>query len=276
MRFLIPLLCLFLTGAMVAGETIPIYPFQNGVNSLSPQEGARLAKELGYQGIGSIYPDRIAAYQKACEAEGLQIYSIYVGGKVNADGFEIDKGLVAAMTLLKGTSALVELNVQRGKEPNDVQAIALVRHVADLAKDAGLKVVIYPHFNFHIERLDHALKIAKATESDNVGVAFNLCHFLKVQPDEDLPMLLAECKPLLWSVSICGADADGKDWNTLIRPLDEGNFDQAAFLRNLRGIGYQGAVGLQCFNIRLAPRDHLARSISAWRKHLPASPKERF
>lgn len=261
---------------MVAGEIISIYPFLNGVNSLSPQEGARLAKELGYQGIGSIYPDRIAAYQKACEAEDLQIYSIYVGSKVNADGFDIDKGLVAAMTLLKGTSALVELNVKRGKEPNDVQAIALVRHVADLAKDAGLKVVIYPHFNFHIERLDHALKIAKATESDNVGVAFNLCHFLKVQPDENLPVLLAECKPLLWSVNVCGADADGKDWNTLIRPLDEGNFDQAAFLRILRGIGYQGAVGLQCFNIRLAPRDHLARSISAWRKHLSASPKERF
>jgi len=39
----------------VIGETTPIYPFQNGENSLPPPEGVRLAKELGHQGIGSIY-----------------------------------------------------------------------------------------------------------------------------------------------------------------------------------------------------------------------------
>lgn len=37
------------------GETTPIYPFQNGENSLPPPEGVWLAKELGHQGIGSIY-----------------------------------------------------------------------------------------------------------------------------------------------------------------------------------------------------------------------------
>ncbi len=271
MRFLISLLCLLLPVSNVAGETTPIYPFQNGVNSLPPPEGARLAKELGYQGIGSVYPNRLAAYQAACKAEDLEVFSIYAGGKVNADGFEIDNGVAAAITLLKGTGALVELNVQRGKEPNDEQAIALVRHVADLAKEVGLKVVLYPHANFHIERFDHALKIAKAAERDNVGIAFNLCHFLKIQPSDDLHALFAAAKPLLWSVSVCGADSDGKDWNALIRPLDEGTFDQAALLSTLQGIGYKGAVGLQCFNIRIAPRDHLTRSIAAWRKHLTAA-----
>lgn len=271
MRLLLPLLCLLLTVSAEAEETTPIYPFQNGVNSLPPEEGVRLAKELGYQGIGSIYPNRLTAYKAACEAEGMKVYSIYVGGKVNADGFQADQDIAAAITLLKGTDALVELNVQRGKEPNDEQAIALVRHVADLAKEAGLKVVLYPHLDFHIERFDHALKIAKAADRDNVGVAFNLCHFLKIQPNDDLPKMLAGAKPLLWSVSICGADSDGKDWNSLIRPLDEGSYDQAALLRLLKDIGYKGAVGLQCFNIRIAPRDHLARSIAAWRKHLAAA-----
>ena len=270
MRFLVSLLCSLLLVPISVGETTAIYPFQNAVNSLPPSEGARLAKELGYQGIGSIYPNGLAAYQAACKAEGLNVYSIYVDSKVNDDGFEIDKDIAAAITLLKGTDVLVELNVQRGKEPNDDQAIALVRHVADMAKESGLKVVLYPHLNFHIERFEHALKIAKATERNNVGVAFNLCHFLKIQPNDDLPALLAEAKPLLWSVSVCGADTDGKDWNSLIRPLDEGTFDQAALLRTLEGIGYKGAVGLQCFNIRIAPRDHLARSIIAWRKHLAA------
>jgi sugar phosphate isomerase/epimerase len=263
------LLCLLLPAALAcAGPAI--YPFGNAFGNMPAPEAAELAKELGYQGIGSVYPNRLAETKDACEAEGLKLFSIYVGGKVNADGFHADKDIPAAIEMLKGTGALVELNVQRGKNPNDEQAVALVRHVADLAKEAGLKVVIYPHANFHIERFGHALEIAKASGRDNVGVAFNLCHFLKLQKAADIPAALtdADATRLLWSVSVCGADLDGTDWNTLIRPLDEGSFDQSSLLWTLRRTGYAGAVGLQCYNIRLAPREHLSRSVAAWRKHL--------
>lgn len=270
MRPLIFSLSLLLPATLAFAETA-IYPFVNGFGKMPTPEAAKLAKEIGYQGIGSVYPNQLAEYKAACEEQGLKLCSIYVGGKVNANSFQADNDIPAAIKMLNGTGALVELNVQRGNNPNDEQAIALVRHVADLAKEAGLKMVIYPHANFHIERFDHAFKIAKAAERDNVGIAFNLCHFLKIQPNDDLPALLAGAKPFLWSVSICGADSDGKDWNTLIRPLDEGTFDQAALLRTLQGIGYKGAAGLQCFNIRIAPRDHLTRSIAAWRKHLTAA-----
>lgn len=143
--------------------------------------------------------------------------------------------------------------------------------IANKAKEACLGVVLYPHANFHIERLDHALRIAKATGCDNVGVAFNLCHFLKVQPKDALGTALEAAKPLLWSVSICGVDTDGTDWSTLIRPLDEGTFDQAALLRCLRGIGFKGPLGLQCFNIKIDPKQNLARSMNAWTKHLASS-----
>ena len=248
-----------------------LYPFDNGVNFPSAAEGVRFLKEQGYDGIGSVHPAKLAAFQAACKAEGMRIRSIYVGGRVNADGYELEAGLAAAIGALKGTDAIVELNVQRGRAPNDEQAVAMVRDVADQAKAAGLKVVIYPHNDFHIERFDHALRIARATGRDNAGVAFNLCHFLKVQPDDDLAALLAEAKPLLWSVSLCGADRDGRDWRTLIRPLDEGTFDQTAFLRLLRGTGYAGPVGLQCYAIGIPSKEHLARSMAAWRKHLAAA-----
>lgn len=216
-----------------------IYPFGNCFGNMPAAEAAKLAKELGYQGIGSIYPNRLEDYKTACEAEGIKVFSIYVGGKVNADGFEADKDIPTAITLLKGTDALVELNVQRGQDPNDVQAVALVRYVADLAKAAGLKVVLYPHADFHVERLDHALKIARAADCDNVGIAFNLCHFLKVQPADDLAAVFAEAKTLLWSVSICGAE-----WSTtLIRPLD-GCVEKAP---RGSGVGQRNPFGIRRF-----------------------------
>jgi len=48
-------------------------------------------------------------------------------------------------------------------------AVALGNEVADMAKDAGLKVVLYPHAGFHVERVDHALEITTATGRDNAG-----------------------------------------------------------------------------------------------------------
>ena len=268
---LILLLSLMAFSLAKADEFAPaLYPFQNGMRFSSADEGVRLIKELGYQGIGSVYPEELAKVKAACEKEGLKVFSIYTGGKVNADGFDYGKNVSEAIAMLKGTNALVELNVQRGTNPNDTQAVAFVKEIADQAKAAGLKVVLYPHANFHIERIDHALRIAKATGCDNVGVAFNLCHFLKCQPGDDLEATLTAAKPLLWSVSICGADADGKDWNTLIRPLDEGTYEQAKLLRHLNKLTYNGPIGLQCFNIKVDPKENLTRSMAAWKKHLAA------
>lgn len=270
------ILLLFISKMSVAAEpqtafNPSFYAFQNGMRFKSVEEGVKLIKDLGYQGVGSAYPKDLAILKAACEKEGLKIFSVYLGGKVNAANFSYEKEVDEAMELLKGTDVLLEINVQRGNDPNDAQAIAMVKEIADKAKAAGLKVVIYPHDKFHIERVDHAVKIAKATGCDNVGVAFNLCHFLKVQPSDDLTATLTDAKPLLWSVSISGADADGKDWNTLIRPLDEGTYDPSVLLKQLRAINFDGAIGLQCFNIRIDPKENLTRSMQAWQMHLAAS-----
>jgi len=261
-------------GADATPFTPAFYVFQNGVNFETAKHGALVVKELGYQGIGSIKPDDLVKFMAACENEELKVFSIYTGGSVNADGFEYGKEVGEAIAMLKGTGALVELYVQSGENPNDAQAIAFVREIAGLANDSGLKVVLYPHAGFHIERMDHAVRIAKATGLDNVGVAFNLCHFLKVQPGDDLREALVAARPWLWSVSICGADADGAEWSSLIRPLDEGTFDQPTLVGILRQIGYQGAIGLQCYNITMDARENLSRSMVAWKKILQSDEGE--
>ena len=71
----------------------------------------------------------------------------------------------------------------------------------------------------------------------------------------------------LFCVTLCGAQIGAKTWtNGLIQPLDQGDFDNRAFLATLREIGYKGPVGVMCYGIPGDAREHLARSIAAWKK----------
>ena len=80
-----------------------------------------------------------------------------------------------------------------------------------------------------------------------------------------LPRARSICSSL-----ICGADggpgAKGGGWDRLIQPLDQGTFDNYAFLREVVKRGYTGPIGLQCYNVKLPPKEHLTRSIEAWRE----------
>ena len=110
--------------------------------------------------------------------------------------------------------------------------------------------------------------MAAKVDRPNVGTMFNLCHWLRVDKQRDYQPLLRQAMPRLWSVSINGADTfDEKNgWEHYIQPLDKGDFDLGAFLRTLKNLGYKGTVGLQCFGIGGDTREHLERSLAAWRK----------
>jgi sugar phosphate isomerase/epimerase len=97
---------------------------------------------------------------------------------------------------------------------------------------------------------------------------FNLCHWLRVDSQRDYKPLLKRALPRLRAISINGADDwDAKPgWDRYIQPLGQGSFDVAGLLRTLRELGYTGPVGLQCYGIGGDAREHLARSLEAWRK----------
>lgn len=252
-------------------KSLPVYAFQNGVHFKTVKERIQVLKELGYHGIGSAklaqsdipLPKRLKLYDKA----GLKLFSFYIGGKLTKDGHSYSPEIKEAIKQLKGRDTVLELFVQGNKQSNnDDQAVAFVREIADQAKASGLRVVLYPHANFYIDRIGDAVRIARKSGRDNVGVMFNLCHFLKVEPRSDLRKAITDASPLLWQVSINGADKEGTSWGQLIQTLDQGDFDHRALLQMLHQIGFQGNIGFQCYAIRGDSRQNLKRSIDAWKK----------
>ena len=257
---------LVLTLGNVCAASWPFFAFENGARFGPPEKQAAVLKELGYDGIGSAGPNNIPQRLKACDEAGLKLFGLYVGSKVSDQGTWYDPQVVEAIRDLKGRDTVIELNIQGNAKNGDEQAVQVVREIADLAAQSGLRVVLYPHAGFYVARLSDALRIAKKSERDNVGVMFNLCHFLMVEPEADLERTLVEARPYLWRVSICGADQDGKSWNTLIQTLDRGTFDQLRVLKLLKKQGFNGVIGLQCYAIPGDPQENLKRSLEAWQK----------
>ena len=139
--------------------------------------------------------------------------------------------------------------------------------MSDLARASGAQLLLYPHQKDWIERLEDAVRVAEKVDRPNVGVMFNLCHWLRVDPSRAYRPLLQRAMPRLWAVSINGADEhdDQPDWKRYIQPLDRGSFDIGALLATLAELGYHGPIGLQCFGIGGDTREHLARSMAKWR-----------
>lgn len=251
-----------LTAASVMGN--PFFAFDNGVGKGSPPaRQAALLKELGFDGIGYTGTENFAERSKAFEEQGLRIFNLYVPCFVDKTA-PYDPKMKDAIRALKGTGVDLWLTVQ-GKAPDDTAAVRVVREVADEAAAAGVRVALYPHKGFFVATTEEALRILRQVDRPNVGVTINLCHELAAGHADRMDQIVKACAPHLFYVSINGADRSG-GWPELIRPLDAGNFDVAGFLKSLGAAGYQGAVGLQCYQIPGAPEEHLKRSITKWKE----------
>lgn len=235
------------------------YAFYNGMPKLSYDEEARLLKELGYDGISQVYEkecgeklaDRITAYEK----HGVRVLSVYIAAKKEPVAEDV-------ISPLANRGGMIELNVPR----LDDEILRSIRKTAEIADELSIKVVIYPHHNFAIETMPQAIELVEKVNHPNLGIMFNLCHFLKNEKAEDLEAILQKTGDKLFAVSTCGADTDGKDWKTLIQPLNQGSFPQRRLLSLLKGVGYAGPVSLQCFNVPGDKKENLQNSMRAWRE----------
>jgi sugar phosphate isomerase/epimerase len=272
--------CIAVCGISRAADTqakrtaLPFFAFGNGTGGFKVpfDQQAKMLKELGYDGIALDGIQRIPEMRKALDAQGLKMLSVYATVNVApaAKKSPYPPKLKTAIAQLKGSGAQVWLTVGGPTPSNaeyDAKAVAIFRDIADMAEESGLQVALYPHFGSYIATIDDALRLAKKTDRKNLGMCFNLCHFLKSEDQNKLEEQLLTAMSHLYAVNINGADAGDTrtfGWNRLIQPLDRGDFDVSRVLKTLKGLNYNGPIGLQCYAIPGDPRDNLSRSMKAW------------
>ena len=237
----------------------------------SYEQQAALVKELGFTGIGYTGAGRVPEMLAAVDRHEIKFHPVYNGIEVRNNGVTHDPNLEKAITQLADRQAIVWLYVggRRPGDPSktDAPVIAKLQSLADHAAKSNVRLALYPHAGAYADRVQDCVSLVKAAARRNLGVTFNLCHFLKVD-GKDLGKRLEEAAPHLFVVTINGADKDGKGWNTLIQPLDTGSYDVLPVLSKLQDLAWSGPIGLQHYGIRGSARENLERSMKGWKKLL--------
>jgi len=261
----------------------PFFAFQNCL-TLPPAELAATLKELDYDGLSASGYD-VTPLLKQLHAHGLKLYNTYLTPHFDAATNALTEPVRKLIDDLQGSGAAIwiaPMKVTQGGKAftqsspdGDEVALARLREIADYAEPRGVKIALYPHTGFWLERVEDGVRLASKLDRPGVGTTFNLCHWLKVEGDRDPVPVLQAALPRLFFVSINGADTGNtqkQDWDQLIQTLDCGSYDVGALVRRLREIGYSGPVGLQCYNLKGDPKENLQRSIATWRKFTSSLP----
>ena len=227
----------------------PFFPFcidWHDAKKRGYAEQAVMLKELGYEGVGHIFLDGVAERLKTLDDAGLKLFQITMNVDVAPGKKPYDAKFKEVLGLIKGRHVqfCLLLNGMPPSDPSvDPHAVEILREMSDLAQDSGAQLLLYPHQGSWVERIEDSVRVAEKVNRPNVGVMFNLCHWLRVDKQRDYKHLLVQAMPRLWAISICGADEfDPKPgWEHYIQPLDKGSFDVGLAAQDVEGAWLQRA-----------------------------------
>jgi len=243
--------------------------FDNAFSDIkSAGDHAALLEKLGYDGICTRPQNANDEFFAAMDRHGIRISATYVTLPAEGDGSQVTPDLADHLHKLKGRKTIVWLAITN-ENATDEATVSTIRKVCDLAAENGLEVVLYPHVGFKTHTSAECERLRKLADRPNLGISFNLCHYLCQDDPAGMEAALKAAAPHLKLVQISGADEipPGKpDWQRLIQPLGQGSFDMRRVFRTLDEIGYKGPVNLQCYQINQPASQHLTASMEAWKK----------
>jgi sugar phosphate isomerase/epimerase len=223
----------------------------------------KLVKDAGFAGIEIFELDDFN--QKLATIQRHNFKGSFLYAKVDLDERALDPRLLDAIVRLKGSGTIIcpyiikkDVVPHQSDKSTNKAAVQLLRKLAEAADQSGLEVAIYPHLNFYVEKTEHAMLIAKKVNRKNLGLTFNLCHWLATTNEQERSELKNELKklaPVLKMMSINGANnvlsKKANIWEDYILPLDEGSFDINELVRYVAvDLGLTIPIGIQCFNLK--------------------------
>lgn len=273
-----PLFAFFYSGVALIAADRPTFFAMDTAARLEPAECAQVLADLGYAGLGG-RPATAKAHAAALQAKGLAYFNGYFVADFLSGQVDLPPELTKAVDDLAGTGGTLWLAVNKvtlplglslGPEYGDTVVVPQLRQLVTYARSKGVKISLYPHAGFWAARFETCVRVASKVDNPNLGVTFNLCHWLKVEGSERDPLpLIKEALPRLNFITINGADngdTQNLGWDKLIQPLGRGSYDVGAFVAKTRAAGYRGPFGFQGFGIKMDSKELLKETMEGWKK----------
>jgi len=238
-------------------------------------EQMEILKELGYDGLGYWRGSGgLETVLEELDKHRLKAYPVYLYVSLDKDADPYDKNLKRTVELLKDRPGVTiwlpiySKTYANSSPAGDNRAIEILLELSDLCEKNNVKIALYPHYASWLETTEDALRVVKKVNRSNVGLTFNLCHFLAVGGTDYKP-LLKEAMPHLLAVTINGADTVGGtvDWKRLIQPLGKGSYDTFEFVKTLHELNYKGPIGFQGYGVGGDVHQNLKQTIDTWNKY---------
>lgn len=242
----------------------------------TPRARAQMLAELGYAGTCCTLWDQRAwddlpVLLKELDKVKLTLFTIYLPTDIADPEEAIDERLAPVLKLLEGRPTLIELELHSSNQHDrssssraDGRAAKVIRQLAELARNHNVGVSLYPHTGSWLERTEDAVRLLMRVNQPDIGMTFNLWHWLNVDGSA-IADRLHLAGPRLRNLTINGASRDKQGGYATLHRLDSGTFDLFAFLCNVHRIGYTGPIGLQGYGLWGDVYCNLRASMAAWR-----------
>ncbi len=236
-----------------------------------------LIKNAGFDAIEINQIDSFEGMKAALDK--YQFKGAYFYVKIKLEQPYLDQRLEKYIQQLKGTKTIIApyvVSESKKFSPSshnaDTLVIRLIKQIGKWSKNSDLQVAIYPHLGFYVERTDQALALVKEINMKNVGLSFNLCHWLATTSSNERLELKQHLKtlfPYLKMISISGANdlvtKQKNIWDDYILPLGQGSFDTFNLVKFMvKDLKYKNPIGVQCYNIKGSKTVLINSTIQAW------------
>jgi sugar phosphate isomerase/epimerase len=166
----------------------------------------------------------------------------------------------------------------------DLPVTAWLRTALDEAKRRRIRILLYNHLSFWIEKTGDAIRLCEQMRHPNLGIVFCGYHWYAVE-GADLAPVLTRALPYLEQVNLSGSRRSPLGFGRVatIEPLDTGEMDNFAVIALLNRLGYSGMLGYLGWDEGGDPYHKLERSLHAlkamrsraehhprWAKHIDA------
>ncbi len=280
LRFLFPLLLAVAAVApsQAAERALP-NPFGvfnlRPLNGLPAQEQVDLAQRAGYAGLmaSTSVPApgqplaRLREFTSvpAVRDGKFKIYAILWQVRVDKP---LDENFLKEFTVVaRELKASIWCNAVGTPGEREV-TVKLLQAVADQCAADGVQLVLYPHHACTFETAEESIDVLKLMQRPQVKLSLHLCHELKANNRDRLDAVVGKIAPHLALVSLNGVDTSVpfsvKGWDSMILPLDQGDYDVRPFVAALMRHGYTGPILLHNFGFKAPPAEYLPASMARW------------